>query len=382
MQKTVFRSPQTLLGLTAIAIAAAVVVTGLSTRHLQAEQLQQGASEHAVPTVNVVSASPVDGAALELPARIEPWSRAPIYARVSGYLKRWNVDIGGAVKAGQVLAEIETPDQDQQLAQARADLVTARSNLALSASTAKRWEALLASNAVSKQEADEKAGDLAAKQSVVNGLQANVERLQAVQRYARLTAPFDGVVTARNTDVGALISVGGAAGTELFVVSDVKKLRIYVSVPQSQVGLVKAGSTARITVPERPGKSYTATVQSTSQAISAGTGAMLVQLVADNASGELLPGGFATASFDTKGQAGLLAVPPGALMLGKNGTRVATVGADNRVQIKPVQVARDYGNVIALGGGVSASDRVIDSPPDGLANGDLVRIATTQKSKP
>jgi len=378
MKTSTSNSRQKLFGISLTIIAAALVVAGLASRHLQAEQLKDGAADHSVPTVALLTATDIKATPLQLPARIEPWARAPIYARVSGYLKSWKLDIGAPVKAGQLLAEIETPDLDQQLLQAKAELVTARSNLALSTSTAQRWKSLLASDAVSKQEADEKAGDLAAKQSVVAALQANVDRVQALQRYTRLTAPFDGVVTARNTDIGALINVGGAPGSELFVVSDVRKLRVYVNVPQRQVALVRAGSTVKISVPERPGKSYNAVVQSQAQSIAPGSGTMLVQLVADNAAGELLPGGFATVSFETTADASRMTLPPAALMFSKNGVYVATVTRENRVLLKKVTIARDFGNVIELDSGLDRADRVIESPPDGIANGDLVRVAAAQ----
>jgi len=384
MQNSSSRSRQKLFGIGLTVLAAALVVAGLMSRHLQAEQLKDSATERNIPTVSLLSAADVKATPLVLPARIEAWSRAPIYARVSGYLKNWKVDIGAPVKAGQLLAEIETPDLDQQLLQAKAELVTARSNLGLATSTAQRWKALLASDAVSKQEADEKAGDLAAKQSVVSALQANVDRVQALQQFTRLTAPFDGVVTARNTDVGALINVGGAPGSELFVISDVRKLRVYVNVPQRQVALVRPGATVQLTIPERPDQTYTATVQSQAQSIAAGSGTMLVQLLADNAKGELLPGGFATVSFDAPSGGSNLTLPPGAVMFGKNGVQVATVTADNHVHLKAVTIGRDFGNVIELAGGLDRNDRVIESPPDGIANGDVVRVtaAAPQKGKP
>jgi RND family efflux transporter MFP subunit len=320
----------------------------------------------------------VAGAALQLPARIEAWSRAPIYARVSGYLQRWNVDIGADVKAGQVLAVIETPDLDQDLRQAEAQLAVARSNLALAESTAKRWQSLVNQNAVSKQEADEKQGDYIAKKSNVQALQASVERQQALKRYTRLVAPFDGVVTARNTDVGALVNAGagGTAGSELFVVSDLRRLRVYVQVPQRQVAEIRPGSKARLSVPERPGRSYDARVQSLSQAISAGSGTMLVQLAVDNPRGELLPGAFANVQFDQAASAGnAVTVPPGALIMGRNGVQIATLDASNHVRLRKVAIARDLGNAVELGDGVTRADRIIDSPPDGIADGDVVRVA-------
>jgi len=355
-----------------------VVIGGLATRHSQAEQLKEAAAERAVPTVSLVSLKDVEGGRLELPARIEAWSRAPIYARVSGYLQHWNVDIGAPVKAGQVLAVIETPDLDQDLRQAQAQLAVARSNLALAESTARRWQSLVSQQAVSKQEADEKQGDFISKQSTVQALQASVERQQALKRYTQLVAPFDGVVTARNTDVGALVNAGagGAAGSELFVVSDLRRLRVYVQVPQRQVAQIHPGSSAHVSVPERPGSSYPAKVESLAQAISAGSGTMLVQLAVDNPKGQLLPGAFASVQFDQAAVAGdAVAIPPGALITGRDGTRVAVLDAGNHVRLRKVTVARDLGNDIQLGEGVTRADRIIDSPPDGLADGDVVRVA-------
>lgn len=369
---------QTLV-LIASGLAIVVVTTGLLSRRALTAQLSANASAQAVRTVAVVPPAQVTGAALELPGRIEAWARAPIYARVSGYLKRWTVDIGAAVKAGQVLAEIETPDLDQQQLQARAELATARTNLTLADSTSKRWQSLVVTGSVSRQEADEKAADLAAKQSVVNALQANVGRLQALRQYKRLVAPFDGVVTARNTDVGSLINVGMTPGSELFVVSDIRRLRVYVRVPQRQVALIRPGAKAQLLVPERPAQLFSATVQSLAQAIDSGTGAMLVQLTVDNKAGELLPGGFATVRFASTDNHGGLALPPSALIMGKDGVKVATVDSKGRVQLKRVTIARDLGKIIELEGGVGKNDQVVANPPDGLENGDQVRIATAKR---
>jgi RND family efflux transporter MFP subunit len=372
------RARPALVAAIAILVAGGVVAGGLLTRRSQAEALKESAAERSVPTVSLVSMKDVPAGDLTLPARIEAWSRAPIYGRVSGYLARWNVDIGAKVKAGQALAQIDTPDLDQDLRQAQAQLAVARTALTLADSTAKRWQSLVAQNAVSRQEADEKLNDFASKQANVQALQASVEREQALKRYTTLVAPFDGVVTARNIDVGALVSVGGSAGSELFVVSDIRRLRVYVQVPQSQVALIKPGSKAELTVPERPSSTYSATVQSTSQAIAAGSGTMLVQLAVDNSAGELLPGAFANVRFDLPADAATVSVPPGAIMLGKDGVRVATLDASNKVRIKKVSIARDLGSVVQLAGGVDRTDRIIDSPPDGLADGDTVRVAQAQ----
>jgi RND family efflux transporter MFP subunit len=312
---------------------------------------------------------------LDLPGRLEAYSRAPIYARVSGYLKSWKFDIGSPVRAGQLLAEIETPDLDQQLLQAQADLASAKANAELAGTTAKRWQSLLASDSVSKQEVEEKAGDYSAKQSMVNAAQANVDRYLAMKSFARIVAPFDGIVTSRSTDVGALINAGGGAGPELFVVSNTKKLRVYVSVPQNYVSVVKRGAKARMSVPERPGKFYAATVESSAQAVNIASGGMLIQLAVDNENGELLPGGFASVSLDVPRDAAALSVPPSALIFGQTGLRVATVDANNKIVLKDVTIARDFGKFVELGSGLSADDRVIESPPDGAVDGDPVRVA-------
>ena len=361
-------------------VAVAIVVTGIATRTSEANRLRERAEAQSVRTVVVVSPARAGASStLDLPGRIEAHARAPIYARVSGYLKSWHADIGASVKAGQLLAEIETPDLDQQLLQAKAELANAKASAALAATTAKRWNDLLATGTVSRQGADEKAGDLAAKQSLVNALQANVERYEAMKGFARITAPFDGIVTSRSTDVGALINVGSSQGAELFVISDIRKLRVYVSVPQSYANAIQRGAKATLAVPERPGKTYAATIQTTSQAISAASGSMLVQLAADNAGAEMITGGFATVRFELPTAAGLLTIPPSALMFDKAGLRVATVDAGGKVVLKPVTVSRDLGSLIEIASGLSEADRVIESPPDGIADGESVRIATTER---
>ncbi len=362
-------------------LALAVVVAGLLSRRSLAAQLLERANEQSMRTVVVISpAQAGKTGVLDLPGRTEAWSRAPIYSRVGGYLKRWHTDIGTRVKAGQLLAEVETPELDQQLLQAQAELVTAKANAALSDATAKRWQDLLTSGVVTRQGVDEKNGDLAAKLSAVRALEANVERNQTLKRFARIVAPFEGVVTARATDVGALITAGGASGSELFVVSDTRKLRVYVSVPQSLVALLRPGIAATLSLPERPGKRYAASVQSLSQAITSTTGSMLVQLSVDNSSGEILPGGFASVRFDLPRSPGTLSVPPSTLIFGKDGLRVATVGEGDTVVLKAVRILRDLGTTVEIATGLSADDRIIESPPDGVENGDRVRIASRPAS--
>jgi membrane fusion protein, multidrug efflux system len=362
-------------------LAAVVVFNGLQVRAKDAAQLQVLADKQSTVTVNVITpTSNTDASALSLPGRIEAYTRAPLYSRISGYLKSWKADIGMSVKAGQVLAEIDTPDLDQQILQAKAELASTQANAAMSENTAKRWQSLQATNFVSSQAVEEKLADLNAKLAVVNASQANVNRLQALKNFSRIVAPLDGVVTVRNTDIGQLINVGGAPGSELFVVSDVKRLRLYVNLPQNQVSNIQKGTTAKFTVPEQPGQVFTATVQSMSQAISSSSGSMLVQLSAENKRGELLPGGYASVSFSIPAQANLLSVPPSALVYTKNGLLVATVNTENRVVLKPVVIARDHGNRLELLSGLEANDKVIENPPDGVTQGDLVQVRAVQAS--
>ena len=314
---------------------------------------------------------------VDLPGRLEAFSKASLFARVSGYLTSWSVDIGDRVKAGQVLAEIETPDLDQQILQAQAEWASTKANANLSQSTAKRWVSLQEQNFVSPQAAEEKLAEAGAKQALANASQANVERLKSLKTFARIVAPFDGIVTSRQTDVGALINVGGAAGTELFTVSDTKRLRLYVNVPQNLVGAIKVGGQAEFMVPENPGQIYKASIQSMSQAINAATATMLVQLSAENPQARLMPGGTASVKFAIPAS-DALRVPPSTLIFGKEGLRIATVGEDMKVVLKPIKIARDFGNSIEIASGLSATDRIIESPPDGLVNGDLVKAAASK----
>jgi len=362
--------------LVAGAIALVVVGSGIAARAATSRHLRQWTGANAEPVVSVTQPQPGDSSyALELPGRLEAYSRAPIYARVSGYLKDWKVDIGGRVRAGQMLGEIEAPDLDQQLSQAKADLMTAQANEALAKTTAERWQRLLKTDSVSVQEVDMKVGDFAAKDAIVKAASANVERLQVLESFKRVVAPFDGIVTARDTDVGALINAGSGKGLELFVVSDIHRLRLYVNVPQNYVAQVTPGTKAQVTVPERPGQTFTATVETTSQSVDPSSGATLVQLGVDNQAGLLLPGAFANVHFDLPVAAADLSVPASALIFDHRGVRVATVGPDNRIGFKPIRIARDLGDVVQISSGLAANDRIVDSPPDGIGKGDQVRIA-------
>ncbi len=363
-------------GIVGVVLAVVIVAYGMITRAAESSRLRDWTEAQALPTVSVAPPnSGTNNSGLELPGRIEAYSRAPIYARVSGYLKSWKYDIGAQVKAGDLLAEIETPDLDQQLLQARADLASARANAALAQSTAKRWTAMLGSDSVSKQEVDEKTGDLSAKQAMVKAAQANVDRVVAMKGFTRIQSPFDGIVTARETDVGQLINAGAGGGQELFVVSDTKKLRVYVSVPQNYVPSVPPGTKATLSVPEHADKTYAATVESSSQSVTAASGTTLMQLSVDNRAGELMPGGYASVHLEMAGRANVLSVPASALIFDAKGLSIATVDASNHVALKPVTIARDLGKIIEIGSGLAATDRVIENPPDGIGNGAEVRIA-------
>jgi RND family efflux transporter MFP subunit len=369
-------------GLVALIAAGAVVTTGLAQRAGNSRQLEQWTAEQALPAVGVVHpGAGGDVSTVQLPARFEAYSKAPIYARVNGYLKRWYADIGTRVKAGQLLADIETPDIEQQLLQAKADLATAKANEALAKTTAERWVSLLDSGAVSPQEVDEKNADYTARQTMTKAAQANVDRLAATRGFARIIAPFDGTVTARNTDTGALVAEGGVSGPALFEISDTRKLRLYVNVPQNYVDSIRAGTTAAITVPERPGKTYTGTVEASSRAVDEASGAMLVQLIVDNKGGELLPGGYATVNLHLPKTVAALSVPSSALMFDQAGLRVATVGVDSKVALKRVTLARDMGKTVEISSGLLPDERVIENPPDGLRDGAEVR-AVESRVKP
>jgi RND family efflux transporter MFP subunit len=356
--------------------AILIVAAGIATRAADNRQLRTWTDAQAVPSADVSTPlRATSGATLQLPGRLEAFSRAPQFARVSGYLKSWRVDIGAHVKAGELMAEIETPDLDQQLLQARGDLASAQANASLAESTAKRWQSMLASDSVSRQEVDERTADYTAKQALVQAAKANVDRLVATKGFARIVAPFDGVVTARETDVGALINAGSGSGPELFVVSDVNKLRVYVQVPQTYAPTIRPGATAQLSVPEYPGRSFPATVTALADSINAASGTTLVQLLVDNSAGKLLPGGFADVRFNLPVNQQALRVPASSLVFDQRGLRIATVGQDDRVTFKPVTIAHDFGETVEIGSGLTPEDRIINNPPDGLTDGDRVRVA-------
>ncbi len=374
-----------MVGLFAGAALVAVLVIGAGARLSAHQALQATTAEAATPTVNVVLPQGGEASAVVLPGRLDAWNEAPVFARTNGYLKRWDADIGDHVKAGQTLAEIDTPDVDQQLVAAKAALATADANRALADITAKRWDRLVVTHAVSQQEVDQNHGALAAKEALENEARANVSRLQTLTDFKRLTAPFDGVVTSRATDIGSLIVAGDASARPLFSVADTSKLRLYVSVPQNYASMIKPGLTAHFTVPDHANQSFTAQLVRTAGAVNTQSGSMLIQLVFDNSAGQLRPGSYAQVSLDVAGskleQASTnLRIPSSALLFRKEGTEVAVAGRDGKVRLQPVTIAQDFGATLAIGAGLTPGDMVIDSPSDAIVSGDRVKPVLTREA--
>ncbi|PRC93654.1 efflux RND transporter periplasmic adaptor subunit [Solimicrobium silvestre] len=364
------------IALIIVAIAGAVVAYGLISRSRDKAALVSQAQERLIPIVKVIQpASRADAQPLTLPGTLQAFYSATVYARVSGYLKHWSVDIGAPVKSGQQLADIETPELDQQLKQSEANLETALANERLTEITSKRWQHLLASDSVSQQEADEKSGDYDAKKALSSAARADVDRLRVLESFKRITAPFDGVVTARKTDIGALINAGHDSGHELFTVADVHKLRLYVNVPQSYANLIQVGMKAKLDVPEHPGQTFDALLANNSRSVSEGSGTILVELEVDNKDGKLLPGEYGNVHFDLPRDMKAVQVPASALSFRKEGLTIATLTPDNRVAFRVVKISHDLGTVVEIDSGLAATDRLIDNPPDSLENGDQVRPA-------
>ena len=371
------------IGIVAAIVAVVLVAIGIVSRSRAQTDLATWTTAQSTPIVTVIHPKGAgQGDGLTLPGAVQAYNSAPIYARTNGYVRRWFVDIGDAVRAGQTLAILDAPEVDQQVEAAQADLQTARANRALAASTATRWRDLLAKDAVSKQETDEKIGDLAAKTAIANAAAANVRRLGALQGFTKLIAPFAGVVTSRSTQIGQLVTAGSAAASmPLFTVSDIDRLRIYVRVPQSYSGQIHQGMHASVTVPEYPGRDFDATLTRTADAVDPQSGTVLVELQRANGDHALKPGAYAQVKFPLgdSGTGGGVRLPASALVVGAKGTRVATVGAGDRAVMKTVTIGRDDGDTVEISAGLTPADRVIDSPPDSLQTGDPVRIADAAK---
>jgi RND family efflux transporter MFP subunit len=373
-----------LIAIFALLIVAGVVVSGIVPRLKADEELRTETAYLAARTVAVTQ--PKRGTPTQeitLPASIQPYTDAPIYARTNGYLKRWYADIGTHVKAAQLLAEIDTPEIDHQVEQARADLATAQANFHLADVTATRYQDLLKTDSVSKQEVDNAVNDYQAKKSIVQSSQFNLKRLEETQSFQKIYAPFDGVVTARNTDVGALIGSGsGGTSKELFHVASTDRMRIYVNVPQAYSRVAKPGLVAGLTLPEFPGRTFKAQLTTTSEAIDAAAHTLLVQFDAANPTGELLPGAFAEIHLKLPSSASTFVLPVTALLFRSEGIRVAMVKNDNRAELIQVTLGRDFGNEVEVVAGLKGDESLIINPPDSLVSGETVRVTQTDKERP
>ena len=353
----------------------AIVLLGAYVRFSQASNLASWTRQAQLPTVALVS--PKGGGkdqALTLPGSLKAYYDAKLYSQVPGYLHAWYKDIGAQVHKGDLLAVIDTPEVDQQVAQARADFSSAGSAQKLSAITASRWENLLRQDAVARQEVDEKNADLEAKNDALKSAKANLDRLLANKQFSRIVAPFDGVVTGRTADIGALVG-SSSSGNPLFTVSDTHALRLYVEVPQSYSAQIVPGMTVSLTVPEYPGRTFPARLVSSSGAIDSQTATMLVQFEADNRMGLLKPGGFAQVSLGVPSGRTMLQLPASALMFRAAGLQVATLGSGNRIRMKSITIGTDLGASVIVASGLDPHDRVVNNPPDSLNNGDQVQVA-------
>jgi len=366
------------LGVSALALGV-IIYAGIHERAMAASNLGTVTERAAITTVNVVE--PKSGAALEeivLPGNTQAFSDTPIYARTNGYLKRWYVDIGAHVKQGQLLAEIETPEIDQQLEQARADLQTAEANEQLAQITATRWQNLLKTDSVSKQETDQAVKDLSAKQATVESMTANVHRLEQLQSFERIYAPFSGVITARNTDIGALINAGaGGMPQELFHMAAVNRLRIYVAVPEVDSEAAQNGARAALSLDEYPGETFQGTIVRNSDAIDLNSRTLNVEVDIDNRDGRIRPGAYVFVHLKipekSTGATASLTIPANTLLFRSEGLRVGVVRGD-RAELVPITIGRDYGSTVEVISGLKPTDQVIVNPSDSLTTGTPVRV--------
>jgi multidrug efflux pump subunit AcrA (membrane-fusion protein) len=384
--------------LCALALAVILAVVGILPRIHAEKKLVQDTNDSAIPQVLVVQ--PKAGAPTQeivLPGNIQAYEDAPIYSRTDGYLKKWYVDIGGRVKKGQLLAEIETPEVDQQLMQGRADLSTAQANLQLSQTTSARYTNLLASDAVSQQDTDNAVSDTEAKHAIVKSAQANVSRLEQMQSFEKITAPFDGVITARNTDTGQLINSGNAstgsstglgnsaAGSstgnsrELFHIAAINTLRVFINVPQIYSNDAKPSTVADLTLDQFPGRKFSGKLVRNANAIDLATRTLLVEVDVKNNTGELLPGSYAAVHLKLDSSRPTLILPVSALIFRSQGLQVATLGENNRAHLENITMGRDFGTQVEVVSGLTANQKVIDSPPDSLGEGEQVRVVAPQK---
>jgi RND family efflux transporter MFP subunit len=377
------RSRGALLLAIVLLAAAGLAVAGIVPRMRAENALAEQTRASAVPAVTVIV--PRQGAAAQeivLPGAIQAYEEAPIFARTSGYLRRWYADIGARVRQGQLLAEIETPEVDRQLDQARADLATANANSELAEVVANRHVELRKTDSVSQQDLDNALGDAKAKRAMVTSAQANAKRLEQLQSFEKIYAPFDGVVTARNTDVGQLIDSGSGSGPaparELFHVAATRTLRVYVNVPQVYSGAARPGVSAYLTLAEAPGRRFPGKLVRNASAIDVASRTLRAEVDVDNRNGELLPGAYAQVHLELAAAARTLMVPVNALIFQSAGLRLATVDAASRVHLSPVSPGRDFGTEVEVVAGLAAGQRVIESPPDSLVEGQQVRVVAAR----
>jgi membrane fusion protein (multidrug efflux system) len=364
-------------------LAIVAVAAGITLRAHDYNQLSQWTAEQEIPTVALVTPSAQSGLHnISLPGQLQAWIDAPIRAQVSGYLKSWKTDIGAKVNAGDLLGTIETPELDQQFAQAKAGLARTKADAQLAQITAKRWNNLLSSNSVSKQEADEKTAQAQVAQANVQSAQADVDRLAALESFKRVVAPFSGTVTNRQTDVGNLVTANGGTGSTLFSLADTRRMRLYVQVPQGYAGSIKPGLPVKLSVLEHPGKTYRAVEIGSAGAVDPHSGSQLVQFEVDNTDADLLPGDYAQVAIPLTDNPNLITVPATALIFRAQGAQLAVVGPGNRVQLRSVHIVQDLGNVLKIDQGLMPGDKIIDHPSDSLAQGNQVRIAATADADP
>ncbi|PVX73175.1 efflux RND transporter periplasmic adaptor subunit [Paraburkholderia unamae] len=363
----------------AAALLAAGIVPRLEARTAQAQQV--AAQRDLIVSTLVPQRAPASQDLL-LPGSVMSWADASIYARTSGYVQHWYADIGAHVKAGQTLAQIDTPELDAQLQQARADAATAQANYRFASSTAQRWQTMLQTQSVSPQDAQAKTSDAAAKLATLQAAQANVSRLQELVSYQKVTAPFDGVITARNVQVGALVTAGGTPGLatmpgELFHIAQTDRLRVYVDVPQDDASLVTPGTAVWLTTQQYPGRRFAASVARTSNVIDPVSRTLHVEVDVDNHDGALMPGAYAQVHLALTTATPALELPVSALLFRPDGVTIAVVDAHDKVQLRKVTIGRDFGTYVEIATGLAASDRVIDNPGDAIANGQSVHVTAT-----
>jgi RND family efflux transporter MFP subunit len=371
-----------MVALIAFVIVAAVVISGIVPRVKARATLRKETNDLAIPAVVVAQPKKsAPGQEVILPANVQAFKDAPIYARTNGYLKRWYVDIGTHVKTGQLLAEIDTPEVDQQLHQARADLSTAEANMHLSEITSSRYQGLLKSDSVSQQDADNANGDFAAKKAIVQSSQANLRRLEELQSFEKIYAPFDGVITARNTDIGQLINSGSSTGpkSELFHIAAPGRLRVYVNVPQVYSQVAKPGLKADLTLAEFPGRRFEGTLVRTADAIDYASRTLLVEIDVNNPTGELLTGAYAEVHLKLPGSITTFTIPVNTLLFRSEGLRVAVV-KDGKATLLPVALGRDFGSEVEVLTGLNGEENLIVNPPDSIVSGQPVRPAQNAAS--